>query len=243
MRSLPGAKCFVTGSYLGGKLPVQRLEGEGRGQSSLWSEQCELSVWRAVSGSEPHQQAPQAAGPWRLGRSAVHAGLVFLLGQLPRAAANQSRTLCPRDGPGCWEPQLSVFHVKHPTTCILAVKLGSIKGWHGWLFWPTWPQRAWEICPAVVDRRPGGGYLATVFPKHHHPSAHPAQPVISARGRGNGDTLIQCVHREITTCTQVNAHSHVCTRTYKQVHTLEHTWHDYMYTAKHKQHAYMCTLK
>ena len=84
MRSLPGAKCFVTGSYLGGKLPVQRLEGEGRGQSSLWSEQCELSVWRAVSGSEPHQQAPQAAGPWRLGRSAVHAGLFSLLGQLPR---------------------------------------------------------------------------------------------------------------------------------------------------------------
>ena len=44
MHSLPGAKCFVTGSYLGGKLPVQYLEGEGRGQSSLWSEQCELSV-------------------------------------------------------------------------------------------------------------------------------------------------------------------------------------------------------
>lgn len=62
MHSLPGAKCFVTGSYLGGKLPVQYLEGEGRGQSSLWSEQCELSVWRAMPGSEPHQQAPQAAG-------------------------------------------------------------------------------------------------------------------------------------------------------------------------------------
>ena len=62
MHLLPGAKCFVTGSYLGGKLPVQYLEGEGRGQSSLWSEQCKLSVWRAVPGSEPHQQAPQAAG-------------------------------------------------------------------------------------------------------------------------------------------------------------------------------------
>ena len=100
MHSLPGAKCFVTGSYLGGKLPVQYLEGEGRGQSSLWSERCELSVWRAVPGSEPHQQAPQAAGLWRLGRSAIHTGLVSCWddspGQLLTGPGHSVSTWWPR---------------------------------------------------------------------------------------------------------------------------------------------------
>ena len=68
----------------------------------------------------------------------------------------------------------------------------------------------------------GGGDLVTVSPKHHRSSACPAQPVISARRGRNGVTLIQCVHREIMTCTHVNAHASVCTHTYKQVHTQAH---------------------
>lgn len=103
--------------------------GGREGQSSLWSEQCELSVWRAVPGVSPTSKPPEQQGCEGWEEVPSTQAWSSLFGTTPRAAANQPRTFCVHVmAQDAGNFNCPCFILKNPTTCILAMKLGSIKG-------------------------------------------------------------------------------------------------------------------